>query len=157
MEVFHLDVLSFNAEGEGTVLGSAEVDRSCVLIDAAHHGKLFSVFSDIELAAVIIKHELGQLAAFAEANHGTVDNVKIATDIHDNLFAGFGRFYGSELHFLFIIFSDDEDAFHSLDAVICGGNKLVTCGVHSVEVTTISDVSNLAEGVTNKVPTCKIS
>ena len=74
VEVFHLDVLSVDAEGVGTVLGSVEADGSGVLVDAAHHGKLFFTFVDVKLGTVVSNLEFRQSMILVETHYCTVDD-----------------------------------------------------------------------------------
>ena len=72
MEVGEVHILGVDAEGVAAVVLSLEVDGHGTHGLAAHHGVVFAFQRDVDLGAAVSELELGQLAAFVEADDGAV-------------------------------------------------------------------------------------
>ena len=72
VEVAELDVVVVEADGVAAVLLSLEVDRHFAFVLSIDHSVVLAFQRDVDLGATFSELELGQLAAFAEADDGAV-------------------------------------------------------------------------------------
>ena len=151
VQVAGLHVLSIDADGVGTVALGLEVDRHFAVSGAADHSEVFVALRDVELGALSVELELGQLTAFVEADDGAVDDGTTAlAEVHGKVGTLMGSL-GAEGQGFAIFFCDNEEALHSFNSTIaCIRQDFGTVFVHNVEVAV--DISSLAEGVTHEVP-----
>ena len=98
VEVIHLHVLGLHGEGVGAVLAGLEADGHLGLVGAANDGVILIALWDVELGAVRVELELGQLAAFVETDDSIVDNTAtLAGDIEFHTTTAIIRTRWSEL------------------------------------------------------------
>ena len=161
MQVAETHFLGVEAEGVSAVLSSLEIDGYCrdvarYVFTHVDHSIVLAVLRDVNLGAVFPELQLGQLAAFTEADNGSVDNTVAMTEVEDKAFAVVVGCLGGEGHGFTIGFGDDKHTFHRGNAVLLGGFYVATVGIHDVEVAPVGDISRLSEGVAHEVPASEI-
>ena len=157
VEVGEFNILGTEADGVGAILFSLEVDRHFTHSSGVDHSVVF-LQRDIDLGAVAVELELGQLTAFIEADDGAVDDVAAVAEVKGDLSTLTFRCGGCEGYDFSVFFSVNEDTFHEFDTARGGGHKLLTIGIHGIECKVVFfNVGNVTEGVTHKVPTGEIN
>ena len=141
------------AEGVGAALFSFEANRDLTHIVNADYGIVFARLGDVDLGAVLLDLELGQLLAFIEADDGTVDDITAMAQVdHDFLAAVTALGFRSEGHSLLGILRVNEDTFQRFNTGPLGEDDLVAAfRVHDVEVSAV-DRGVLREWVAYQVP-----
>lgn len=77
----------WDGQGVGAVLFCLEVDGQLALMFGADNGIVPVVLRDVESGAVVPDPELGQLATFAEAYDGAVDDAATLAEVEDQSLA----------------------------------------------------------------------
>ena len=148
VQVVEADLLAGEAEGEAAVVLGLEADRHLAHGFAVHHSVVLTVDGDEDLGAVGVELELGQGAAFAEADGGAVDDLAVAAEVEGE-HGALGGGGGGEGQGFTVFSGEDEEALHGFD--LTGGfHEAGAFLVHDVEGTV--DVGCHGEGVADEVP-----